>query len=84
MNIASGLFIPSGRIQHFQPSLSASAKSLTDEPDRKRRLKPAEETLNDMNEIDPITGGGRQAIQMAIRRRQRRPSHRHTASMAAC
>ena len=31
VNKASGLFIPTGRIQHFQPTLLASAKSLTDE-----------------------------------------------------
>ena len=35
VNKASGLFIPAGRIQHFQPTLPASAKSLSDELDRK-------------------------------------------------
>ena len=49
MNKASGLFIPAGRIQHFQPTLPASAKSLADERDRKRRLNPTDETLNDLN-----------------------------------
>ena len=46
---ASGLFIPAGRIQHFQPTLPASAISIADERDRKRGLKPADETLNDLN-----------------------------------
>ena len=45
----SGLFIPAGRIQYFQPTLPASAKSLADERDRKRGLNPADETLNDLN-----------------------------------
>ena len=49
VNKASGLFIPADRIQHFQPTLPASAKSLADERDRKRGLNPAEETLNDLN-----------------------------------
>ena len=49
MNKASGLFIPAGRIQHFQPTLPASAKSLADERDRKRGLNTADETLNDLN-----------------------------------
>ena len=49
MNKASGLFIPASRIQHIQPTLPASAKSLADERDRKRRLNPANETLNDLN-----------------------------------
>ena len=49
VNKASGLFIPAGRIQHFQPTLPASAKSLADERDRKRGLNPADETLNDLN-----------------------------------
>ena len=31
VNKASGLFIPAGRIQHFQPTLPASANSLADE-----------------------------------------------------
>ena len=31
VNKASGLFIPAGRIQHFQPTLPSSAKSLADE-----------------------------------------------------
>ena len=41
--------IPAGRIQHFQPSLPASAKSLADERDRKRGLNHTDETLNDLN-----------------------------------
>ena len=49
MNEASGLFIPSGRIQHFQPTLPASAKSFTDEQDQKRGLNPSDETLNDLS-----------------------------------
>ena len=49
VNKASGLFIPTGRIQHFQPTLPASAKSLTDERDRKRGLNPTDETHNDLN-----------------------------------
>ena len=49
VNKASGLLIPAGRIQHFQPTLPASAKSLADERDRKRGLSPADETLNDLN-----------------------------------
>ena len=64
---ASGLFIPAGRIQHFQPTLSASAKSFFDERDRKRELNPANETLNDLNKQIPKTGGGRLANQMTIR-----------------
>ena len=46
---ASGLFLPAGRIQHFQPTLPASAKSHADERDRKRGLNPTDETLNDLN-----------------------------------
>ena len=49
MNKASGLLIPAGRIQHFQPTLPASAKSLDDERDRKSGLNPTDETLNDLN-----------------------------------
>ena len=49
MNKASGLFIPAGRTQHFHPTLPVSAKSLADERDQKRGLKPADETLNDLN-----------------------------------
>ena len=49
VNKASGLFIPAGRIQHFQPTLPASAKSLVGERDRKRGLNPTDETLNDLN-----------------------------------
>ena len=65
MNKASDLFIPAGRIQHFQPTLPASAKSLADERDKKRRLNPANKILS--KQTDPKTGGGRQANQMAIR-----------------
>ena len=36
VNKASGLFIPSGRIQHIQPTMPASAKLYADERDRKR------------------------------------------------
>ena len=60
MNKASGLFIPASRIRHVQPTLSASAKSLADERDRKRRLNFADKALNDLK-TDPTTGGGRQA-----------------------
>ena len=49
MNKASGLFISLGRIQYFQPTLPASAKSLADEQDQKRGLNPANKTLNDLN-----------------------------------
>ena len=49
VNKASGLIIPYGRIQHFQPTLPASAKSLADERNRKRGLNPVEKTLNDLN-----------------------------------
>ena len=49
VNKASGLFIPIGRIQHFQPTLPASAKSLADERDRKRGLNSTDETLNNLN-----------------------------------
>ena len=35
-------------------------------------------------QTDKKTGGGRRASQMAIRRRQMRPSNRQIASMAAC
>ena len=33
VNKASGFFIPAGRIQHFQPTLQASAKSIANERD---------------------------------------------------
>ena len=49
VNKASGLIIPAGRIRHFTPTQPASAKSLADERDRKRRLNPVDETLNDLN-----------------------------------
>ena len=49
VNKASGLFIPAGRIKHFQPTLPVSAKSLVDERYRKRGLNPADETPNDLN-----------------------------------
>ena len=42
---ASCLFIPGGRIQHFQPTLPASAISFADERDRKSGLNFADETL---------------------------------------
>ena len=53
VNKASGLFIPAGRFQHFQPTLASSAKSLDDERNRKRELNPADETLNDLNKQIP-------------------------------
>ena len=46
VNEASGLFIPAGHIRHFLPTLSASAKSLANERDRKHRLNPADEMFN--------------------------------------
>ena len=49
VNKASGLFIPAGHIQHFQPTMPASAKSLADERDRKRKQNPADEMLNDLS-----------------------------------
>ena len=49
VNIAIGLFIPAGRIQHFQPTLPASAKSLADVRDRIREQNLADETINDLN-----------------------------------
>ena len=49
VNKATGLFIPAVRIQHFQPTLPASSKSLADERYRKRGLNPADKTLNDLN-----------------------------------
>ena len=49
VNKASGLFIPVGLIQHFKSTLPASTKSLADERDKKRRLNPTDETLNDRN-----------------------------------
>ena len=49
VNKSSGLFIPAGRNQYFQPHMPASAKWLADERDRKRGLNPADETLNDLN-----------------------------------
>ena len=39
-NKSSGHFIPPDRIQHIQPTMPASAKSLADERDRKRRQIP--------------------------------------------
>ena len=49
MNNASGLFILAVHIQHFQPTLPASAKSLTDERDQQGGLSPADETLIDLH-----------------------------------
>ena len=49
VNKASGLFILTGRIQLFHPTLPASANSLADDRDRKRGLNPTDETLNDLN-----------------------------------
>ena len=40
MNKASGLFIPSGHIRHYHPTLPAS---IADERDRKRRLIRADQ-----------------------------------------
>ena len=53
VNKVSCIFIPAGRIQHFQPTMPASAKSLADERDRKRGLNSADETLNDLNKQIP-------------------------------
>ena len=49
VNKASGLFIQSGRIQYFQPTLSASAKPLADERDQRRRLNAAADLNNDLS-----------------------------------
>ena len=49
VNKASGHFIPASCIQHFQPTLPASAKSIADERDQKHGLNPANKTLNDLN-----------------------------------
>ena len=49
MNKASGLFIPAGRIQLFQSTLPASAKSRTDERGRKRGLSLTDKTLSKLN-----------------------------------
>ena len=49
VNEDSVLFIPDGRIQLIQTTLPASANSLADERDRKRRLNPADETFNDLS-----------------------------------
>ena len=84
VNKASGLFIPDDRNQHFKPTLPASAKSLVDERDRKCGLNPTDETINDLNKQIQKLGGERQANQLAIRRRQMRPSNRQIASMVAC
>ena len=80
VNKASGVFISTGRVRDFQPALQASAKSIVDKKNRKGRLNPADETLNDLSK----TGGGRQTNKMAIRRRQMRSSNRHIASIAVC
>ena len=47
VNKASGLFIPASHMQHFQPTLPASAKSLADERDRNL----AEKMLNDLKKL---------------------------------
>ena len=78
VNKVSGL-ISTGHIRHFQPTQSASAKSLADERSRMRRLCAQRSKLTDTK-----TCGGRQANQMAIRRPQMRPQNSHIASMAAC
>ena len=49
VNKATGLFIPTSCIRHFQPTLPASVKLFADERDRKRRLNHADETLYDLN-----------------------------------
>ena len=66
-NTASDIFIPVCRIQHFQPPLPASAKSLADERDRKCGLNPADEALIDLriskqryNHPDPKARQGQQ------------------------
>ena len=57
VNKASGLFISAGRIQHFQPTLSVSVKSLADERDGKRGLNPTDEILNNLNkQIQKLVG----------------------------
>ena len=68
VNKASGLFIPAGRIQNFQPTLSASNKSLANERDRKRGLNPADETLNNLNkQIQKLVVEDKQAkLQSAV------------------
>ena len=48
-NRASGLSIPADRIQHFQATLPASAKSLADERDQTHRLNSGDKTLNGLN-----------------------------------
>ena len=48
VNKTSGLFIPADCTRHLQITLPASAKSFADERDRKRRLNPADGTLNDL------------------------------------
>ena len=53
VNNASGIFIPAGHSQHFQPTLPASAKSLADERDKKHGINPADETFNDPNKQIP-------------------------------
>ena len=58
---ASGLFIPAGRIRHFQPTLPAPAKSLTDERDRRRRLNPTNEILHNLSkQIQKLVVEGKQ------------------------
>ena len=57
----------SGRPHPTNPTSPAASAN---EPDRKRGLNPADETLNDLNKQLQKTGGGRQTSQMAIRRRQ--------------
>ena len=68
MNKDSGLFISARRILLFQPNLPASAKSLTNERDRKRRRNPADETLCDLNRQIQIlvVGDNRTKLQSAV------------------
>ena len=68
MNKASDLFTPASRIQHFQPTLSASARSLADERDRKRGLNSTNVTLNDLNKriLKPVVEEKRTKWQSAV------------------
>ena len=77
VNKAIGLFIPAGRIKHFQQILPASAKSLDDKRDRKCPLITANKTLMDLNmQIKKLV--------VEDMRTKSQPSNWHVASMAAC
>ena len=83
VNKAVGRNIPAGHIQHFRPTLPATAKSLANERDRIRGLNPERRNAQQSKQTDQKNGGGRHATQMAIHRRQMRSSNRHIASIAA-